>query len=60
MVDIGHLLYLIVTRPVIMFATNLLSRFMHSLRHAPIGPTKGVLRYFTRHNEARNKISQKH
>ena len=42
---IGNLLYLTATRPDIMFAANLLSRFMHSPSHFHYAAAKRVLRY---------------
>ncbi|KAK4405585.1 Retrovirus-related Pol polyprotein from transposon RE2 [Sesamum angolense] len=42
---IGSLLYLTTTRPDIMFATSLLSRFMQSPSQVHYGPTKRILRY---------------
>jgi len=42
---IGNLLYLTATRPDIMFAANLLSRFMHSPSHFYYAAAKRVLRY---------------
>jgi hypothetical protein len=40
-----HLLYLTATRPGVMFAASLLSRFMHSPSHFHFAATKRVLRY---------------
>jgi hypothetical protein len=42
---VGNLLYLTVTRPGIMFAASLLSRFMHSPSHFHFAAAKRVLRY---------------
>jgi hypothetical protein len=42
---IGSLLYLLATRPDIMFAASLLSRFMHSPSQVHLGAAKRVLRY---------------
>ncbi|XP_074579625.1 secreted RxLR effector protein 161-like [Curcuma longa] len=42
---IGNLLYLTTTRPDLMYAASLLSRFMQSLSHFHLGATKRVLRY---------------
>ncbi|KAL6327560.1 hypothetical protein AAG906_021850 [Vitis piasezkii] len=42
---VGNLLYLIATRPDIMFAASLLSRFMHYPSHLHLGAAKRVLRY---------------
>ncbi|XP_019267120.1 PREDICTED: uncharacterized protein LOC109244478 [Nicotiana attenuata] len=42
---IGSLMYLMATRPDIMFATSLLSRFMQSPSHIYLGSAKRVLRY---------------
>ncbi|KAK4393540.1 Retrovirus-related Pol polyprotein from transposon TNT 1-94 [Sesamum angolense] len=42
---IGSLLYLTATRPDIMFATSLLSRFMQSPSQVHYGATKRILRY---------------
>jgi hypothetical protein len=42
---IGSLLYLTATRPDILFAVNLLSRFMHSPRETHLTAAKRVLRY---------------
>ncbi|GAU33542.1 hypothetical protein TSUD_143350 [Trifolium subterraneum] len=42
---IGSLLYLSATRPDIMFAASLLSRFMHSPSQVHLGAAKRVLRY---------------
>jgi hypothetical protein len=42
---VGNLLYLISTRPDVMFLTSLLSRFMHSPSHFHFAATKRVLRY---------------
>jgi Reverse transcriptase (RNA-dependent DNA polymerase) len=41
----GSLLYLIITRPDIMYASGLLSRFMHQLSKTHFGVAKRVLRY---------------
>lgn len=41
----GNLLYLTATRPNIMFATSLLSRFMHSPSQIHFGAEKRVLCY---------------
>ncbi|KAL0379259.1 UNVERIFIED_CONTAM: Retrovirus-related Pol polyprotein from transposon RE1 [Sesamum radiatum] len=43
---IGSLLYLTATRPDIMFATSLLSRFMQSPSQIHYGAAKRILRYF--------------
>lgn len=42
---IGSLLYLTATRPDIMYATSLLSRFMTSLSQVHYGSAKRLLRY---------------
>ncbi|XP_042418546.1 secreted RxLR effector protein 161-like [Zingiber officinale] len=42
---IGNLLYLIATRPDLMYAASLLSRFMQSPSHFHLGAAKRVLRY---------------
>ncbi|KAL6320112.1 hypothetical protein AAG906_004621 [Vitis piasezkii] len=42
---VGNLLYLTATRPDIMFAASLLSRFMHYPSHLHLGAAKRVLRY---------------
>jgi hypothetical protein len=42
---VGNLLYLTATRPDIMFAASLLSRFMHSPSHFHFAAAKRVLRY---------------
>ena len=42
---VGSLLYLTATRPDIMYATSLLSRFMHNPRQTHIGVARRVLRY---------------
>lgn len=42
---VGSLLYLTATRPDIMFATSLLSRFMHNPSQTHFGAAKRVLRY---------------
>ena len=42
---VGNLLYLTVTRPGIMFASSLLSRFMHNPSQLHLGAAKRVLRY---------------
>ncbi|XP_027348149.1 uncharacterized protein LOC113859625 [Abrus precatorius] len=42
---IGSLLYLIATRPDIMYVVSLLSRFMQSLNQIHFGTTKRILRY---------------
>jgi hypothetical protein len=42
---VGNLLYLTATRPDIMFAASLLSRFMHSLSYFHFAATKRVLKY---------------
>nr|GEV56057.1 retrovirus-related Pol polyprotein from transposon TNT 1-94 [Tanacetum cinerariifolium] len=42
---VGKLLYLIATRPDIMFATSLLSRFMHNSSRIRMGVGKRILRY---------------
>jgi hypothetical protein len=42
---VGNLLYLTATRPDIMFAASLLSRFMHSPSHFHFAAVKRVLRY---------------
>ena len=42
---VGSLLYLTATKPVIMFAASLLSRFMHSPTKKHMGIAKRVLRY---------------
>ncbi|RVW16037.1 Retrovirus-related Pol polyprotein from transposon RE2 [Vitis vinifera] len=42
---VGNLLYLTATRPNIMFAASLLSRFMHYPSHLHLGAAKRVLRY---------------
>jgi hypothetical protein len=42
---VGNLLYLIATRPDIMFAASLLSRFMHSQSHFHFATAKRMLRY---------------
>ena len=42
---VGKLLYLTATRPDIMYATSLLSRFMHNPSHFHLGAAKRVLRY---------------
>lgn len=42
---VGNLLYLTSTRPDIMFASSLLSRFMHCPSHFHLGAGKRVLRY---------------
>ncbi|XP_050111824.1 secreted RxLR effector protein 161-like [Malus sylvestris] len=42
---VGSLLYLIATRPNIMFATSLLARFMHGPTRKHMGTAKKVLRY---------------
>ena len=39
---VGNLLYLIETRPDIMFATSLLSRFLHYPSHLHLGAAKRV------------------
>ncbi|KAI3443961.1 hypothetical protein Pfo_000626, partial [Paulownia fortunei] len=44
---IDNLLYLTATRPDIMFATSLLSRFMNNHSQAHFGAGKRVLRYIT-------------
>lgn len=41
---VGNLLYLIATRPDIMFVSSLLSRFMHNPNQLYLGTTKKVLR----------------
>ncbi|KAK9740253.1 hypothetical protein RND81_03G022600 [Saponaria officinalis] len=45
---VGSLLYLTATRPDLMFATSLLSRFMSKLSEVHMGTTKRVLRYLKR------------
>lgn len=42
---VNSLLYLIATRPDIMFAASLISRFMHNLTKKHFGTTKKVLKY---------------
>jgi hypothetical protein len=42
---VGNLLYLTATRPEVMFAASLLSRFMHSPSHFHFATAKRVLRY---------------
>ena len=42
---VGSLLYLTATRPDIMYATSLLSRFMHNPRQIHLGVARRVLRY---------------
>ncbi|XP_052194172.1 uncharacterized mitochondrial protein AtMg00810-like [Diospyros lotus] len=42
---VGNLLYLTATRPDLMFAASLLSRFMNSPSHFHLGATKRVMRY---------------
>ena len=42
---VGNLLYLIATRPDIMFAASLLAKFMHNPTKKHMGTTKRVLRY---------------
>jgi hypothetical protein len=42
---VGNLLYLTATRPDVMFAASLLSRFMHSPSHFHFAAAKRVLRY---------------
>ncbi|RVW84529.1 Retrovirus-related Pol polyprotein from transposon TNT 1-94 [Vitis vinifera] len=42
---VGNMLYLTATRPDIMFAASLLSRFMHYPSHLHLGAAKRVLRY---------------
>ena len=42
---VGNLLYLTATRPDVMFAASLLSRFMHYPSHLHLGVAKRVLRY---------------
>lgn len=44
----GNLLYLIETRPNIMFSTSLHSRFMHCYSHIHCSPAKRALRYIPR------------
>lgn len=42
---VGSLLYLIATRPDIMYSTSLLARFMHGPSKKHFGATRKVLRY---------------
>ncbi|XP_068302823.1 secreted RxLR effector protein 161-like [Pyrus communis] len=42
---VGSLLYMIATRPDIMFAVSLLARFMHGPTKKHLGAAKGVLKY---------------
>ncbi|KAM2170406.1 hypothetical protein ACFX1R_035605 [Malus domestica] len=45
----GSLLYLIATRPDVMYAASLLARFMHCLTNKHYGTAKRVLRYIKEH-----------
>ena len=56
---VGNLLYLIATRPNIMLASSLLSKFMDNPSQLHFGTVKRVLRHIKRHSKLWDQIQNR-